>query len=350
MEALEAAVKAELGEDGLRTCGGAEVPAAEHGHGWSVSVVNKAEVKSEVSVDLYRETLVNVEIKSETSRPSRARTAVAWPPGTAAHGLAEGMTDEGGERRVQPKRGAKRRTVSYMYADVDSVSGSADEEWTFAAPRRRRRKAVQVTQVTLRGAGRFAPPEEAADRSGEESPSAVAGADTCRPSVAKGDAGWKLCLAKLKAYMCSHGDCNVPQRWTEDPPLGRWVADQRRYKKQLDRGEPSQGMTAARAAKLEALGFAWELSAAELSKQCSNATRDDAGWEAQLAKLTAYKRRHGDCIVPRGWAEDPPLGRWVGKQRTFKKALDRGQPCEGMTAARMAKLDALGFAWVCRRN
>ena len=312
MEALHAAVKAELGEDGLPMVGGAEVSAAEHGCGWSVSMM-KAEVKTEISVDL-RETLVNVEIKSETSRPSR----VARPPGMAAQGLAE---------------------------------ETADEEWTFAAARwRRRRTAVQVTQVTLRGAGWFAPPEEAADRSGEESPSAVAGADTCRPSVAKGDAGWKLCLAKLKAYMCSHGDCNVPQRWTEDPPLGRWVADQRRYKKQLDRGEPSQGMTAARAAKLEALGFAWELSAAELSKQCSNATRDDAGWEAQLAKLTAYKRRHGDCIVPRGWAEDPPLGRWVGKQRTFKKALDRGQPCEGMTAARMAKLDALGFAWVCRRN
>ena len=33
--------------------------------------------------------------------------------------------------------------------------------------------------------------------------------------------------------------------------------------KQLDRGEPSGGMTAARAAKLEALGFAWELTAAE---------------------------------------------------------------------------------------
>ena len=83
MEALQAAVKAELGEDGLPTCGGAEVPAAEHGHGWSVSVM-KAEVKSEISVDLYRETLVNVEIKSETSRPSRARTAVAWSLGTAA--------------------------------------------------------------------------------------------------------------------------------------------------------------------------------------------------------------------------------------------------------------------------
>ena len=93
MEALQAAVKAELGEDGLSTCRGAEVPAAEHGHGWSVSVVNKAEVKSEVSVDLYRETLVNVEIKSETSpaepRPHGRRVA----PG---HG---GARSRGGDDR-----------------------------------------------------------------------------------------------------------------------------------------------------------------------------------------------------------------------------------------------------------
>jgi hypothetical protein len=137
----------------------------------------------------------------------------------------------------------------------------------------------------------------------------------------------------------------VPQKWTEDPPLGRWVADQRRYKKQLDRGEPSQGMTAARMAKLEALGFAWELSAAELSKQCSKARRGNAGWDAQLDKLKAYKRSHGDCNVPYGWAEDPPLARWVNTQRKRKKQLDRGGPGQAMTAARATKLEAIGFAW-----
>ena len=28
-----------------------------------------------------------------------------------------------------------------------------------------------------------------------------------------------------------------------------------------------------------------------------------------------------------------------------KKKLDRGEPCEGMTAERAARLTALGFAW-----
>jgi hypothetical protein len=35
---------------------------------------------------------------------------------------------------------------------------------------------------------------------------------------------------------------------------------------------------------------------------------DDTGWEAQLAKLKKYRRKYGDCNVPRGWAEDPRLG------------------------------------------
>jgi hypothetical protein len=62
-------------------------------------------------------------------------------------------------------------------------------------------------------------------------------------------------------------------------------------------------------------------------------------------KLKVYTEHHGDCNVPGSWAEDPQLGNWVHHQRTRKRALDRGEPSDGMTAARAAKLDALGFAW-----
>ena len=69
---------------------------------------------------------------------------------------------------------------------------------------------------------------------------------------------------------------------------------------------------------------------------------------AQLARLAAYKAAHGDCNVPRGWAEDPRLARWVTKQRVLKRQLDRGEPSQGMTAGRAARLTALGFAWAPR--
>jgi hypothetical protein len=164
------------------------------------------------------------------------------------------------------------------------------------------------------------------------------------------DAGWDAQLAKVEVYKRKHGDCNVPQGWAEDPRLSRWVGTQRKFKKALDRGEPGDGMTAARAAKLDALGFAWVLSAAALRKQITEGVRGDAGWEGWLAKLKAYKRNHGDCNVPQGWAEDPPLGQWVNRQRAGRKALDRGEPSKGMTAARMAKLDALVFNWAPSRE
>ena len=119
--------------------------------------------------------------------------------------------------------------------------------------------------------------------------------------------------------------------------LCRWLCNQRRYKRKLDRGDPTQGMTVERAAKMDVLGFEWELA--------EPGNRDDAGWDAQLAKLEAYTRRHGDCNVPQAWAEDPKLGRWVNTQRMYKKKLDRGEPSQGMTAARAGRLEALGFAW-----
>jgi hypothetical protein len=47
--------------------------------------------------------------------------------------------------------------------------------------------------------------------------------------------------------------------------------------------------------------------------------------------------------VPQIYAANEPLGNWVAKQCKLKKALDRGEPCEGMTAARVARLTALGL-------
>ena len=116
------------------------------------------------------------------------------------------------------------------------------------------------------------------------------------------DAGWAAQLAKLTEYKRKHGDCNVPRDWAEDPRLGTWVNTQRKGKKMLDRGEPGNGLTPDRIAKLEAHGFEWKLSVAARSKQLSqtSGTRDDAGWAAQLAKLKEYQLAHSNCNVPKG--------------------------------------------------
>ena len=84
-------------------------------------------------------------------------------------------------------------------------------------------------------------------------------------------------LTKLKAYNQRHGDCSVPKGWAEEPRLATWVSAQRQYKKKLDRGDPSKGMMVAWVAKLDALGFEWDLYAVVVSKQRSEGDRNDVG-------------------------------------------------------------------------
>ena len=81
------------------------------------------------------------------------------------------------------------------------------------------------------------------------------------------EAGWAAQLARLAVYKAEQGDCNVPRDWAEDPRLGSWVHQQRVCKRKLDRGEPSEGMMAERAAQLTALGFTWHLPAGGRPKE-----------------------------------------------------------------------------------
>ena len=49
----------------------------------------------------------------------------------------------------------------------------------------------------------------------------------------------------------------------------------------------------------------------------------DVLWDAQFARLAAYKWAHGDCHVPQHGVEDPVLGNLVHTQRVANKKLDR---------------------------
>ena len=73
--------------------------------------------------------------------------------------------------------------------------------------------------------------------------------------------------------------------------------------------------------------------------------KNDVAWDAMLAKLVDYKKKHGDCNVPRSFLESKPLGNWVHFQRSYKKKLDTGDLHPGITKARIAKLDKVQFAW-----
>ncbi|MBT8460602.1 MAG: Helicase associated domain protein [Boseongicola sp.] len=124
---------------------------------------------------------------------------------------------------------------------------------------------------------------------------------------------WERMYAQLVRYKKAHGDCNVPQGWSEDPELGSWVRTQRGKHNKL---------SADRKERLIALGFEWD--------------PDAAAWERMFAKLVSYKEEHVDCNVPARWPEDTKLANWVTLQRTNRDTL---------SADRLDRLEALGFDW-----
>jgi hypothetical protein len=132
------------------------------------------------------------------------------------------------------------------------------------------------------------------------------------------DKQWNTQYEKLVEFKRKNGNCLVPQKYEEDVALGMWVNKQRRShsnnKIRLDR----KGL-------LEEIGFVWRVNKSTL-------------WNKQYEKLVEFKRKHGNCLVPRSYQEDVSLGNWVNNQRQFhsknKLRLDR----KGL-------LEELGFAW-----
>jgi hypothetical protein len=74
---------------------------------------------------------------------------------------------------------------------------------------------------------------------------------------------------------------------------------------------------------------------------------NNTAFSSRVAQLRDYKARHGDCLVPKVWKENPQLGSWVANQRKQHRALLSGKPTS-LTKQRRAELDSMGFVWVVR--
>ncbi|MCZ6840535.1 MAG: helicase associated domain-containing protein [Alphaproteobacteria bacterium] len=126
---------------------------------------------------------------------------------------------------------------------------------------------------------------------------------------------WEKRFSELVRFNEEHDHCNVPNKWSENPELGRWVTTQRsNYKR--DQLSPDK------AERLEALGFEWDLFAAL--------------WEERFSELVRFKEEHGHCNVPARWVENPELSTWVTAQRSRRGKL---------SPDRVERLEALGFEW-----
>jgi hypothetical protein len=133
---------------------------------------------------------------------------------------------------------------------------------------------------------------------------------------------WEEQFAALKEYKKNHGDCNVPNSWSENKQLADWVRGQRTSYRE---GKLSED----RIKRLEDMGFVWKLITYIPSK---------ASWDEMFDALNEYKKNHGDCNVPHRWPENKQLSTWVHTQRTNYR---RGN----LSDDRIKRLEDIGFVW-----
>jgi hypothetical protein len=122
---------------------------------------------------------------------------------------------------------------------------------------------------------------------------------------------------ELIEYKQIHGNCNVPNKFSENPQLGVWVGEQRKANKK-------NKLSQKRIDKLDQIDFVWNVLARV--------------WEDNFSALVEYKKIYGDCNVPNKWAKNPTLGIWVQHQRQNKK---KGK----ISKEYIERLNKLGFVW-----
>eukprot|EP00980_Cylindrotheca_fusiformis_P003752 scaffold833_cov92-Cylindrotheca_fusiformis.AAC.6 len=143
---------------------------------------------------------------------------------------------------------------------------------------------------------------------------------------------WDLRISELKQYIELHGDCNVPYHYSKNKALGKWVSRQREFYKFKLAGLRSS-LTDERVKELEDIGFAWKV----------RDRTDYVPWEQRIKELKAYKEKHGDCNVPKEYAQNKNLGKWMDQQKTFYSLKKSGQPSP-LTTERMKELEAIGLS------
>lgn len=76
----------------------------------------------------------------------------------------------------------------------------------------------------------------------------------------KGDKSpqWMMRYEELRQFQLQKDHCDVPQKYSENPSLGKWVHKQRGQYKSMKNGKPS-AISEERIRKLDDIGFIWKI-------------------------------------------------------------------------------------------
>jgi Helicase associated domain len=197
-----------------------------------------------------------------------------------------------------------------------------------------------------------------------------------RERSAKQDAKWHDMFQRLVQYRDEHGDCLVPIGYVthDNHKLGDWVGTQRRVfgattaaaaaaeaaagggnndddHRHTDHHQVRPGYE-DRFAKLRSIGFVFRAMPDDSI---------DAHWNRLFDRLVEYQRRHGDCLVPNRYPDDPELGHWVqrlrksggGNSNSDRAAKAKASSNKTTTTSKplvlpqdqRRQLDSIGFEW-----
>lgn len=83
------------------------------------------------------------------------------------------------------------------------------------------------------------------------------------------------------------------------------------------------------------------------SSKTKTAVGSSNKWFKMYTALIEFKEKHGHCLVPNRYTENPQLGSWVSTQRRQYKLMKLKQ-LPPMTPGRVKLLEAVGFVWATR--
>ncbi|KAL7579167.1 hypothetical protein ACA910_011340 [Epithemia clementina (nom. ined.)] len=161
--------------------------------------------------------------------------------------------------------------------------------------------------------------------------------------TARSNASWEANFLEYLVFQKVYGHGIVPKIFSVNPFLGRWTVRNRRWMKSKDKR-----LTKSRIRRLKAANFVWEAKKDPAFWAIQQkTTQEEDKWELKFNMLLEYKKEHGDCLVPKEFAGNMVLARWVGEQRKQMKAKTEGRHTT-LTDDREQRLHNIGFIFNTR--
>ena len=148
---------------------------------------------------------------------------------------------------------------------------------------------------------------------------------------------WLQRFQELKAFYKEKGHSNVPNMYTENQPLGRWVENQKASYKaflRLELVKNDKSVISHATAASSSTNSVKKKTTTPLTKERidllstvafkfpeTNEEHRNFIWNKRFEELKAYYKEHGHSNVPRGYKVRPKLGGWVSKQRSSYRAF-----------------------------